>query len=422
MNILIKIFILVTIVAVIVGAVRFAQLFSFFHSMNKYEQTKYNQSFHTRYSTNDYNDTRIRYYAKSLETYVPQFIEAKDQYDIFANDVKTELAQSCIDYLQNRHDKNNYGQGYEFYKNARNQYAKTQNKIALAQSQEQYTSRYFYVFGYNLVHEIANTVTGKRLPDKWQSSDKSPCLSGTDVETLYDAFVKNYFQRFPGSIYFDKRGQQWFKKFEQHFPKLVAQREEKKRDDKRRYEAAVREMKMEKEKQSRQQYERAVKTMPPLFAAIVSKSNSTLDDLLRTHPNLEIHNDLGQTPIFAAVVYRNTYAVKALLDAGANMYADYYDTTAFNWAVQNGERSLDSVQLFLDHGYDVNYQHNKSETALTCAAKGCRNFSMVELLLRHGADPSLIDEFGHSSMTALERYCKKGSDYKRMMELLEDYD
>ena len=110
-----------------------------------------------------------------------------------------------------------------------------------------------------------------------------------------------------------------------------------------------------------------------------------------------------------------------MLDHGADMYAmDPHDIyTPFTFVLSGNKIDLDVVRLFLDHDIDVNFQHNKSETALTMAAKDCKNFDAVKMLLRYGADPNIDDRYGFTTLAGLFRTCHDKQAYKKMLDLLK---
>jgi len=159
-----------------------------------------------------------------------------------------------------------------------------------------------------------------------------------------------------------------------------------------------------------------------LHAAIWYKQNIVLDTLIANHIDLNEKDRFGRTPLFIAVQKENVYAVEQLLKNGADMYImDKSNTyTAFTWLMAEQNVNMAIVKLFLDNGIDVNFQHEKSGTALTVATKGCKKFKLVKLLLDSKADPELMDEFGHNTKTGLSRYCRDKKAYAKMIKMIED--
>ncbi|WP_345989311.1 ankyrin repeat domain-containing protein [Sulfurimonas sp. HSL1-2] len=378
-------------------------------------QALYDQSYQRTYPTNDYGDARIRFYADALNVYVPRYIDAEDEYDIFANDIKSELAQNCIDRLQKLHDPESTGEGRSFYKNARNAYV-ANDKIDLAQEQEAYSSSRFYVVDTNLINEIERDITGLSA-----RSLHSPCDDSVNVEILYDSFAKKYFESFEHQLFLEDEDEQWYETFKEHHPELILLQEQKaleaKLDDEERL---IRKKEARKKMLARLRYDRSLKRGPSIFYVIANDQEKVLDELLRDRSILEVRNGNSFTPLFYAVRLRKEQSVKKLLLNGADMYADLHRMTPFDVAVTDGDRSIPIIKMFLEHGYDVNYQYLRGPTALTIAAKKCRNFALVELLLSNGADPALKDKFGGDTLTRIQASCK-GKNLERMQELIAKY-
>jgi len=124
----------------IIGGIFFLVVFgyvliytSIFYTLGKRNYNAYNTSFHTKYKTNDYNNTRIIFYQKELETHSKAFIEAEGMYNIFVADTKIDLALNCIESSLKEHNASEWiSTGSNFRKNARNKYANTEEKIKKA--------------------------------------------------------------------------------------------------------------------------------------------------------------------------------------------------------------------------------------------------------------------------------------------------
>jgi uncharacterized RDD family membrane protein YckC len=165
-----------------------------------------------------------------------------------------------------------------------------------------------------------------------------------------------------------------------------------------------------------------------LVKAILKHDHKKLNALLENGAYTEIMSEYdrksnGYTPLFFAISVGDVYAVDALLSHGANMYAMEKNKiyNAFTWAIDGGDRNINIVKMFLKHGTDVNYQHKKSETALSVAARSCRNFKLVKLLLKNGADPELVDIYGQDALNSLKRYCRNKDAYKKIKALIARY-
>jgi len=111
----------------------------------------------------------------------------------------------------------------------------------------------------------------------------------------------------------------------------------------------------------------------------------------------------GFMPLGLAAFFNRGAAVRALLDAGADVHATARNTMKvqpLHAAV--AARSQEIVQLLLDRGADPNARQQLGYTALMGAAGAGRD-DMVTLLLARGADPALASEDGKTaSSMALE--------------------
>jgi hypothetical protein len=170
--------------------------------------------------------------------------------------------------------------------------------------------------------------------------------------------------------------------------------------------------------------------VPPLFAAIQNSLSAQLSALLDSGEDIEMENKFGGTPlIFALKQYedKDDKLVKILLEYSANpnvmygngLYSALSKICVTNPAQVSITNKMSTIKLLLEYGADVNYQHKKSETALTVAAKGCKNFELVKFLLDKGADPTLIDVYGMNTLTGLKRYCRDITAHYKMKTFIE---
>ena len=158
--------------------------------------------------------------------------------------------------------------------------------------------------------------------------------------------------------------------------------------------------------------------VPPIFAAIQNRLYDKVQQLLEEGADIEQKNKFGATPLLFAIYHHDDKLVKLLLKYGANPnIIDGSGYTPLSEACDANQVS--TVKILLQNGADVNYQYNKSETALTVAAKGCKNFELVKLLLDHGANPYLMDTYGYNTLTGLKRYCRNTEAYEKMKQFIQ---
>ena len=157
--------------------------------------------------------------------------------------------------------------------------------------------------------------------------------------------------------------------------------------------------------------------VPPIFAAIQNRMHNKVRQILDMGADIEMKNKFGATPLMFAILQNDDKLVKILLEYGSNpnhlngLYSPLSKVCVTN--------RVSTAKLLIEYGADVNYQYNKSETALTVAAKSCKNFDMVKLLLDNGANTELVDMFGKNTLTGLKRYCRDDILYKKMKNFIE---
>ena len=123
---------------------------------------------------------------------------------------------------------------------------------------------------------------------------------------------------------------------------------------------------------------------PPIFHAIGDGDLMRVESLLASGASLTAVNDMGETPLHAAVLHHNVEVVRALLAAGAPVNAQIKRPK---------------------HQYD-------GRTPLMSAACG-NNLVFVKLLLEHGADPFLKDGAGFTALTFAEIFGKRVANHLR---------
>ena len=163
---------------------------SVFYKLGKAKTEAYNQSFHTAYQTENFNDSRILFYQKELERYSKDFIEAEGMYDIFAADVKRDLALNCIKVALKEHNVTDWiDMGDAFRKNARNKFANNETTIKKAKANEDWMGRHFYDYDLNDVNHIEDQIANVWEKDK----NKETCDALMPVEKMFEQrFMPSY--------------------------------------------------------------------------------------------------------------------------------------------------------------------------------------------------------------------------------------
>ena len=383
----------------------------------------YDNSFHQTYTTNDYNDSRIQFYDVELRKYSRDFIEADEIYTIFEADVKRDLASGCIQYFVRRYDNDGWiNMGSGFRQNARNSHTNTEEKIEKAKENESFLGHNFYTYDTNMVNDIEEDIT-----KLWSDDNESVCEIEESVEVMYKGFIVTYLDRFisqniQGYSAPSKQEQEWYKTLQTRFPdyfeairrqEIALAKEVENRKLKKLEESA---------KRKKLEFNQAIKEKKNrLFAAIWYEQDQVVDLILDSNTDLDLKDRFGRTPLFIAVQVGNSYALEQLLKHGANMYImdEYGLYTAFTELLSHPRIDMKMVKLFLEYGYDLNFQYKRSETALSAVAKGCENIELVKLFLELGADPTLMDRYQSNTILKVQRGCKNSKQYKQLLDLLE---
>ncbi len=162
---------------------------SVFYMIGKQSNNVYNNSFHVKYTTKDFNDSRIIFYNKELEQYSKAFVSADGMYDVFAADTKRDLALNCIQASLKEHNVSEWIEmGSSFRKNARNLYAKTKEQINKSKKNTDYMGHHFYDYDLNEVNNIENEIANIWDIDK----NGETCHKSLPIEKMYKMFVFKY--------------------------------------------------------------------------------------------------------------------------------------------------------------------------------------------------------------------------------------
>ena len=153
------------------------------------------------------------------------------------------------------------------------------------------------------------------------------------------------------------------------------------------------------------------KKWDPIFDAIYHKDNDALERLLAEGGHINVKNGYGNSALFYAL-YSNKYAMKRLIESGADMYAlnKFGSSTPLLSLVSRED--IEGVKILLELGMDVNFIHPRGESVLDVAVQKCKREGMIPLLLDNGAKFSMMDE------VKLKRYCKDKDFFAEMKKLL----
>jgi ankyrin repeat protein len=145
----------------------------------------------------------------------------------------------------------------------------------------------------------------------------------------------------------------------------------------------------------------------PIFNAIYHSDDVELERLLAEGGHENVKNAYGHSALFYAIP-KNHYALKRLLESGADMYAlgKFGNSTPLLSAVRSND--MESVKILLDHGMDINFKHPRGNSVLDEAVIHCKKKEMIRFLRKNGAKFLITDE------RKLKRYCKEKDFFNEM--------
>ena len=152
--------------------------------------------------------------------------------------------------------------------------------------------------------------------------------------------------------------------------------------------------------------------------AVLYNSKDVIKELLANMPSIDTEDKYNQTALSMALEGNRVFAIRTLLEHGADIEAkplicaafnnsvetitkllendvdidakDCYGYTALMWAAQNN--SVDAIRVLLEHGVDTEAKNLDGRTALLLATENC-SLNVIKLLLEHGADIESKDKY-----------------------------
>ena len=146
----------------------------------------------------------------------------------------------------------------------------------------------------------------------------------------------------------------------------------------------------------------------PVFLAAFSGNNAVIGRLHQQGDRLDDKMNLigmfPTSPMLALATTHRTDAMRALLDAGAQLdETDGDGITALGWAAIANR--LDMARLLIQRGADVNHVDKKGMTPLLYAASiDFGDATMIDLLVHSGARPGLRTKEGLSALDLARKY------------------
>ena len=137
-----------------------------------------------------------------------------------------------------------------------------------------------------------------------------------------------------------------------------------------------------------------------LHHAAFSQTNQAdlVNMLLKHGVSVEARNNVGATPLHAAIGHANEPAVVALLSRGASLTAvDSDGNTALHHAAFSKNNQADFVNILLKHGASVETPNEAGVTPLHMAIAGV-NEPAVVALLEGGASLATVDSLGNTAL------------------------
>ncbi len=137
----------------------------------------------------------------------------------------------------------------------------------------------------------------------------------------------------------------------------------------------------------------AIQSEAPKSAMLLAQSPQT---------NVNVQNQLGETPLMLAAIHNQLDLAKVLIARGADINREGW--TPLHYAATKGHREM--MRLLLENDAYIDSESANGTTPLMLAALSTAPLA-VKLLLEEGADPTLVN---HGNASALDFAMSKGHE------------
>lgn len=157
-----------------------------------------------------------------------------------------------------------------------------------------------------------------------------------------------------------------------------------------------------------------------IFQAINSDDEEGLKNMLNDEAGRSVLNKQGpgkQTPLMASVLGGKTWAVKILLEHGADVtIGEGQGYTPMHGAGFQGRAEI--AEILMDHGLNPNDEHQDGFTPLhrACWGKEKRHTDTVLVLLKRGVDPESRSKFDRKTCAEMTSNAATKKLLKRFKE------